>query len=90
MPVVKKLQKKHNVKTIAIEGSKDLDVNEDSDAIKALVTTLLTNKAGNGRTVNGLVGQSLACKVMIEGVDQPIEVTVMLKQLQLKDLKILM
>lgn len=75
----KEVAKKHNVKTIAIEGSKDLDVKEDSDTIKSLVTTLLTKKAGDGRTVNGLVGQSLACKVMIEGVDQPIEVTVMFK-----------
>lgn len=75
----KEVAKKHNVKTIAIEGSKDLDVTKDSDQIKALVTTLIATKAGNGELVKNLVGQSLACKVMIEDVEQAIEVTVMFK-----------
>lgn len=75
----KEVAAKHNVEKIAIDGSKELDVNKDSDAIKALVTTLLINKAGDGAKVNGLFGQSLACKVMIKDVAEPIEVTVMFK-----------
>lgn len=75
----KKVAADHNVEKIAIDGSKELDVNKDSDQIKALVTTLLVNKSGNGAMVNGLFGQSLACKVMIKDVAEPIEVTVMFK-----------
>lgn len=75
----KKVAADHDVEKITIDGSKELDVNKDSDQIKALVTTLLVNKSGNGAMVNGLFGQSLACKVMIKDVAEPIEVTVMFK-----------
>lgn len=75
----KKVATAHNVEKIAIDGSNELDVNKDSDQIKALVTTLLAAKAGNGAKVNGLFGESLACKVMIKDVAEPIEVTVMFK-----------
>lgn len=75
----KKVAADHNVEKIAIDGSKELDVNKDSDQIKASVTTLLVNKSGKGAMVNGLFGQSLACKVMIKDVAEPIEVTVMFK-----------
>ena len=75
----KKVAADHEVEKITIDGSKELDVNKDSDQIKALVTTLLVNKSGNGAMVNGLFGQSLACKVMIKDVAEPIEVTVMFK-----------
>ena len=75
----KKVATAHNVEKIAIDGSNELDVNKGSDQIKALVTTLLAAKAGNGAKVNGLFGESLACKVMIKDVAEPIEVTVMFK-----------
>lgn len=75
----KKVATAHNVEKIAIDGSNELDVNKDSDKIKALVTTLLVAKAGNDAKVNGLFGESLACKVMIKDVAEPIEVTVMFK-----------
>ena len=75
----KKVAADHDVETIAIEGSKDLDVTKDANTIKALVTTLLVNKSGDGAMVNGLFGQSLACKVMIKDVAEAINVTVMFK-----------
>lgn len=71
--------KKHNVEKISIEGGKYIDVTGNSDQIKGAITTILISKAGDGSLVKNLVGQSLACKVMIKDVVEPIEVTVMFK-----------
>lgn len=73
----KEVAKAHKVEKIAFEGGKYLDVNEESDQVKAAITTFLVVKAGDGAKLNGLIGQSLACKVMIKDVAEPIEVTVM-------------